>query len=307
MRVLPCLAFAACLAGAPAAAAPAFRIALIGGVGYSEQNAPLDHETHLRRLLEDLNAQPVAFIVHNGDAGHPRELCQDDALLRRHAQLQAVQRPLIFTPGDNEWFACRDERDARLARVREVFFATDKSLGQLPMTLARQSAESGAYAKYSENARWQLGDVTFFTIHLVGGGNNAGRPEAIERDRANRAWITASFAAAKAAGSKAVMLFTRANVFPNGGVGIGYTENFFEVLFSETVKFGAPVVLVHGDGNKFLIDKPFTDNRERVLETFTRVQTFGTPDHHWIEAIVDYDNPNVFEFRARVVKANLAP
>ena len=290
-----------------AAAAPAFSIALIGGVGYSEQNAPLDHETHLRRLLADINAQPVAFVVHNGDAGHPQELCTDPALVRRHAQFAAMQRPLVFTPGDNEWFACRDERDNRLARVRELFFATDQSLGQPPMKMLRQSAEGGAFAKYSENARWQMGDVTFLTIHVVGGGNNGGRPEAVERDRANRAWMTASFAAAKAAGSRAVMLFTRANVFPNGGVGFGYTDQFFEVLFNETVKFGGPVVLVEGDDNRFLIDKPMRDSRERVLETFTRVQTFGTPDHHWIEAIVDYDNPNVFEFRARVVKANLAP
>ena len=42
-----------------------------------------------------------------------------------------------------------------------------------------------------------------------------------------------------------------------------------------------------------------------ALENFTRVETFGTPYHHWVHVTVDANDPNVFTFRPRIVAANL--
>jgi hypothetical protein len=75
-------------------------------------------------------------------------------------------------------------------------------------------------------------------------------------------------------------------------------------LEQETVAFGKPVVLVHGDSHYFRIDKPLTRGGRR-LENFTRVETFGNPDVHWLRVTVDPNDPNVFTFRQQIVRNNL--
>jgi len=41
------------------------------------------------------------------------------------------------------------------------------------------------------------------------------------------------------------------------------------------------------------------------VEHFTRVETFGTPDSHWIRATIDPADPGVFRFDPMLVPANL--
>ena len=41
------------------------------------------------------------------------------------------------------------------------------------------------------------------------------------------------------------------------------------------------------------------------IENFTRLETFGTPNHHWVEVSVDPNDPNVFSVRQRIVATNL--
>ena len=66
------------------------------------------------------------------------------------------------------------------------------------------------------------------------------------------------------------------------------------------------MVLVHGDSHYFRIDKPFLGSTSRRrLENFTRVETFGENDNHWLHVTVDPNNPNVFAFDQRIVTANL--
>ena len=75
---------------------------------------------------------------------------------------------------------------------------------------------------------------------------------------------------------------------------------------NSAIAFGKTVVLVHGDSHYFRIDKPL-GRRPNVaaIENFTRVETFGQPNHHWLHVTVDPDDPNVFTFRQRIVTANI--
>jgi hypothetical protein len=83
-------------------------------------------------------------------------------------------------------------------------------------------------------------------------------------------------------------------------------DDFLTAVEKETVAFGRPVVYVHGDSHIFRVDKPlFGSTSRRVIENFTRVETFGHPDAHWLRAIVDPEDPQVFSFRQEIVKANL--
>jgi hypothetical protein len=41
-----------------------------------------------------------------------------------------------------------------------------------------------------------------------------------------------------------------------------------------------------------------------VIKNFTRVETFGARNNHWVAANIDAKNPYVFSFRRRIVAAN---
>jgi hypothetical protein len=86
-------------------------------------------------------------------------------------------------------------------------------------------------------------------------------------------------------------------------------------LRDETIAFGKPVVLVHGDSHYFMIDKPLLDSQGRRVENFTRVERYGdhtfsahpewdTNDVHWVKALVDPQSRDVFAFQPQVVPAN---
>jgi hypothetical protein len=309
------LALAAC-ASAPREGD--FSFGLIGDLGYTPAQQPL-----VDNVFAALNAEPLAFVVHDGDLGSPRNgSCSNELWARRLAQFRGSVHPLIYTPGDNEWTDCHAAEGApgfdpleRLAALRATFFATDRSLGERTIALTRQRG-------YPENARWEMGGVTFVTLHVVGSNNNRGRTpdgdaEFAARDAADLAWLREGFAAARA--SRALMIIQQANIFPQFPPFPGGTEQqpsgfaaLRGALEAHARAYGKPVVLVHGDSHYFRVDKPLGLQPARggggipSLENFTRVETFGAPAHHWVEVRVRGDDPNVFTFRPRIVDPNIA-
>jgi hypothetical protein len=71
------------------------------------------------------------------------------------------------------------------------------------------------------------------------------------------------------------------------------------------IKFPGQVVLVNGDSHFLQINKPLTDAAGNTIENFTRVQTFGSNQNHWVSATVDARDPQVFSFHQHVVAANV--
>ena len=302
----------------------AFTFALIGDLGYVPSEEPL-----LENVLTELSKDTaLSFVVHVGDLSSPRYGCTDDMQARRLAQFNALPHPLIYTPGDNEWTDCHEGPNVagldpleRLTKLRTVFFRGEQSLGKRTMPLLRQSQDRD-FAKYSENARWDVGGVTFVTLHVTGSNNGLGRSpegdaEFAERNKANTTWLQQGFAHAKADNSRAVMVLQQANMFPEmppfsgkPGSPSGFAD-LRMLLEQEATAFQRPVVLVNGDSHYFRIDNPFRKNASPgqrpppSLENFLRVETFGTPNHHWLHVTVDPNDPNVFAFRPRIVAANV--
>jgi hypothetical protein len=141
------------------------------------------------------------------------------------------------------------------------------------------------------------------------------------------AWLRQAFDLAKRNANKAIMIITQANPrfettwppvhqqryllsglalkSPEKRRATGY-DDFLSTLEKETLAFGKPVVLVHGDTHVFRIDQPLFGSTSRwIIENFTRVETFGYPNSHWVRAIVDPDDRNVFSFRPEIVRKNL--
>ena len=332
MKKIPSICAVACsamlLTCTPALSqGPAVTFGLIGDLGYGPAEEPL-----LQNVLDDLNRNDLAFVVHVGDLSSAAFACTDELLARRHAQFDASAHPLVYTPGDNDWADCHDRKGVkggnpleRIAHVRRLFFAGEASLGRRTMSLIRQGESSDpVLRKYRENARWTAGGVTFLTMHVPGSNNGLGRDlagdaEYAERNAANLAWLAQGFAAARADGSRGIMILQQANIFPAHPPTAeapekdpnGFTD-IRTLLQKETIAFGRPVVLVHGDSHFFRIDKPlppFVEGTRRPppsIENFTRLETFGSPNHHWVEVRIDPADPNVFVIRPRIVPANVA-
>jgi hypothetical protein len=285
-----------------------YEIALIGDAPY----APLE-ERQYPNVIADINRSKAAFVVHDGDIQSSATPCRDELVLERRSLYQTFRIPFVFVPGDNEWTDCHrtgSEPLARLAKLRELFFATDFSLGQSVLKLERQS-QSPHYATYRENVRWSYGPVLYVGLHLVGSNNNLGRTPEMDqefkaRNQANLDWLKSSFALAKQQQRSGIMLIMQANPgfeLPREQR-TGFND-FLAALLPEVTQFAKPVVLVHGDSHYFRIDKPLVDGRKQRVMNFTRVETFGPPDMHWVRATVDPSDPNLFKFEPMVVKANV--
>ncbi|WP_404789120.1 hypothetical protein [Altericista sp. CCNU0014] len=285
-----------------------FEIALIGDAPYSALE-----ERQYPNVVADINRSKSAFVIHDGDIQSSASPCTDELTLSRRSLYQTFRIPFVLVPGDNEWTDChRTGGDplARLAKLRELFFATDYSLGQTVLKLERQS-QSPKSATYRENVRWGYGSVLFVGLHLVGSNNNFGRTPEMDRefkarDRANLDWLKSSFALARQQQRSGIMLVMQANPgfeLPREQR-TGFND-FLDALLPEAIAFAKPVALVHGDSHYFRIDKPLVGPRNQRVMNFTRVETFGPPDMHWVRATIDPTDPNLFEFEPVTVKANI--
>src|SRR5262249_5453812 len=159
-----------------------FEIGIVGDLPYTAAD-----EAKMPALIDDVNKADLAFVLHVGDmqadgAGYVSGAlpCADATLSSRKAQIETIRHPVILTPGDNDWSDCHRavpkgfDPSERLAKLREMFFQGNDSLGQRRLPLLRQSADP-RYAKFRENARWEYGGGLFMTLPIVGDNNNLGR------------------------------------------------------------------------------------------------------------------------------------
>ena len=177
-----------------------------------------------------------------------------------------------------------------------------------------------------------MGGVTFVTLHIVGSNDNFGRTpemdaEHRERKAANIAWLRNAFSEAKASNSRGLALLTQANpnfenYWPTGQKNTylrmipgtrapekveatGYDE-YIQTLAEEMETYTWPTVFLHGDTHRFRVDQPlFSAKNSRRFDNFTRVETFGSPNTHWIRVTVDPADAQVFSFKAELIAENV--
>lgn len=291
-----------------------FEFALIGDLLYNAEEV-----AKFPSLIEDINQEKLAFIVHDGDIKSGSSLCTDEVFENRYELFQTFAHPFVYIFGDNEWTDCHRANNGgydpleRLEKLRFIFTQGDQSLGERTLLLERQSNDP-QYIKFRENVRWIYGKVVFVGLNVPGSNNNFGRtPEAdaeyVERNAANLVWLRQAFALAAQEKSRGIMIIIQANPgfeLPSTDPNRTGFNDFLSALEQETLALKKPVILVHGDSHNFQINKPlFGSISRRRIENFTRVETFGTPDVHWIRGSVDPKDPNLFGFRQEIVEKNL--
>jgi len=177
-----------------------YAIGLWGDVPYSQ----LQQDTGIPNLIADMNSAQIQFTVNDGDwkagngttANPPSSNCDDALYARALGWLNSLERPAMFTPGDNDWTDCdRTSNGAfnsleRLDHERAVFFATNQSLGKKTLTQEVQTDltclgyVSGGLptnnpsptvttpAACVENRRWEFKGVMYATVNVQGTCNN---------------------------------------------------------------------------------------------------------------------------------------
>ncbi|MBI3896979.1 MAG: hypothetical protein HY308_01635 [Gammaproteobacteria bacterium] len=310
-----------------------FSFALWGDLPYAKSN----DETKIAALVASMNAQHLAFTAFDGDTKDGSSLCTDDAIgAQASARLDQLAAPTIYVPSDNEWTDCHRINNGgynaleRLSYIRANLFNSPTSFGQKKITLDHQGPLGGAY---SENTRWIRANIVFVGLNVPGSNNNkvndgacvssksvrtqadcdADNAEYAERNARNIAWLQEAFAIAKQRHSPGLMIVMQADPgfdLPeteavnerNSAEVNGYTD-FLNAVIAQTQSFDGQVVLAHGDTHFFKIDKPLIQQAE-LVKNFTRVETFGSPNAHWVKVTVAPKSRNVFHFEPVIVPEN---
>jgi hypothetical protein len=302
-----------CLAlGVPGiASAQTYEFVVFGDMPYvTDEGQRAFYLPRYHKLLEALDRTNAEFIVHVGDFT-TGPFCGDSTVDLRYREFQAVQKPFIFTFGDNDWTDCaRGGFDPleRLEKLRQTFTADDYTLGWKKLRLTRQSADP-RFARYRENVRWTMGEEMYVALNLPGSFNNWGRDaqrpsaEYAARNPANLEFLRATFSLAARDNKRGVAIFIQANPglnslpFERDSTMTRGFDDFLKEVQRLTVEFGKPVVLFHGDTHYFRIDKPLVNVEGHVIPNFTRVETFGHPNYYWVNVKVDPADPDLFTFR----------
>ena len=288
------------------------QFALIGDNPYQDYNFP-----KYERMIDDINSRNLDWVVHVGDMKDGGSDCADENLQAIHRINQRFELPFLVTPGDNDWFDCAREsaggydRRERLARLREIFYSNDPGLEVM------RQADSGLRSGYVENLLWVKDEVVYGTVHMVGiTGEEGGIDIHNEVMAAGVEWLEEIFAKARHVGAKGIFLATQADLYPltaepNLVRAVcprcpwvrPYYETFHQALLQNLRSFDNPVVLAVGDTHIFRVDKPLYDNK-KLVEHFTRVETFGEDQVHWVRVLVDKGSREVFSFHQEIIPEN---
>jgi len=204
----------------------------------------------LERLIDDINAQPLAFVVHVGDIGSSARACSDEWLLARKAQFARIRHRFVLLPGDNEWSNCKNPLE-RLRRWRAVFCDTPR--------------------EFCEHQRWESGGWIFVALNVPGHDNNVRHPE--HAGRMSAVLSDLDDAAALARSKLGLVVLMQANPFLPRGFGplLGKLEKL-------ALQRAGKVVLIHGDTHVYRQDEP--------LPGLRRIEVWGSPIVSWLRASI---------------------
>lgn len=326
------LIFSMLLYTAFASSAADFSFALWGDMPYGKNN----DARQTQAVIDSINASDVAFSIFDGDFKDGSSTCHDALYTQTFNTFNAMHKPLVYVPGDNEWTDCHRTNNGgfnaieRLTLIRRTFFGSSESLGQKKIQLAQQGKVGD---QFSENTRFEHKGVVFVGMNVPGSNNNlvmspkecthkssrtkadcdAANAEFIERDNANIEWLKTAFTTAKSKSARGLVVVIQANpgfdlseTWPLDESTLpeysGY-RHWMSALVEQTENFSGQVLLVHGDDHFFKIDKPLYSPM-RLLKNFTRVQTFGSPSNHWIKVKVDDSQPDLFTLKPVIVDSN---
>ncbi|MGO4956922.1 hypothetical protein ACTQ49_06580 [Luteococcus sp. Sow4_B9] len=251
-----------------------YSFAVIGDVPYGQ--AQVDA---FPQWVDQINASKPAMTFHVGDIKNGSTRCDDDYYAMVRAQFDRFEKPLIYTPGDNEWTDCHRANNGaynpleRLDHTRETFFPKPgRTLGQKPMTVRSQ-----AHRGVPENVQLRQQGVSFSVIHVVGSNDDLkpwsgiGMTEptaeqiADQRSRMESAIVQVkqTYREATRRNDRAVVVLLQADMFdPTYAVPWENNSAFqplVQTLVDESNKFRGESYVIDGDSHVYTVDQPLAE------------------------------------------------
>jgi hypothetical protein len=337
--LLAAAALAAAIAVAAAAAAPGGRggtltLAVYGDSPYLDKNFPaLPHAEFdaTSAFIDTINADTsIQEVVHVGDIHSGSEPCTSAYDQSIYDKWTAFQRPLIYTPGDNEWSDCTktneepgsDNADPtthpdlpleNLALIRQIFFADPGlTLGRHPMHVITQAQaydrDNPADAQYVENVMWEQGKTIFVTINVPGGSNNDidpwyashkipaspdQQPVMSQRTGADMRWLNAAFRKAERTGAQNVVIIGQADMWDTADAPSHQTnyEPIVATIAENALFFKKPVLFLNGDSHLYRSDDPLQQSAPCLDEETSGAAVTACTKDAWKQHPF-YDVPN---------------
>jgi hypothetical protein len=242
----------------------------MGDAPYSEQQAG-----RLDRLIDDLNREELAFVVHIGDITSGQGPCNNEWFDDRKAQFASIRHPFVLLPGDNDWTDCHRTGYApldRLAYWRKLFCTREPRL--------RLEVQRG---EYCEHVRWQAGATLWVALNVQGSNDNLGRDAAMDaehfaRRKAVLAWVDDAERVFRQRKLRRIVLLMQANPFEKPRRG----ADGFATLLERVQKLAADnpgaLILVNGDSHQYRDDEPLPGVR--------RIEPWGSPLVSWLRGSV---------------------
>jgi hypothetical protein len=295
-------------ASAPTTSGGAFSIGLWGDTPYSPAES-----IAVPKVVDQVNASDVDFTVFVGDI-QGGDRCVNQLYTAAIDTFNSFDKPMVYTPGDNEWTDCHattGDPIERLAYIRQTMFSTNRSFGRKTLSVEQQP-------QYPENARWTAHSIVFVTLDVPGSDNNhiadpdadeqntprtaadrrAAEAEYLARDQADRDWLHQTFEAATRAGAPAVVVAMQADpAFDVTGPtrsarSLDGFDRLLAAFAAEAKAFAKPVVILHGDSHRFRTDHPLLDpDTGQPVPNVTRVESFGSPSVGWVKVTLDTADP----------------
>lgn len=248
-------------------------------------------------FIDTINSDStVQEVVHVGDIHSGSEPCTVAYDQSVYGLWTAFQKPLIYTPGDNEWSDCTKVKEEpgsdfdniatnpdmpldQLVVVRNIFFANAGwTLGQQPMHVISQAnafdPANPADAQYVENVMWEQSKTVFVTVNVPGGSNNDIDPwyakthttpwnthqqtEMDQRTAADVRWLNQAFAVAEADDAHGVVIIGQADMWDTAE-SLSHQTNYEPIIAamaSNAAAYKKPVLYLNGDSHVYRSDNP---------------------------------------------------
>ena len=192
----------------------------------------------LPQQISDLPGD-AEFVIHLGDIKRGLPLCNEAVYQKVAGMLSKSAAPVFIIPGDNEWNDCLLP-DQAWKYWDKYFMRFDR---RWPHNL-----EVSRHEIRNENFAFVKNNVLFIGLNIVGGRVHD-RQEWKLRHAVGLDWVKSNLQRSGKDISSLVLLGHAKPAMNH--------QDFFDPLNTVAADFGKPVLYLHGDGHKWIYDRPF--------------------------------------------------
>lgn len=185
--------------------------------------------------------QDAEFVIHVGDIKGGKPPCHEAVYVKVAGMLAKARPPVFIIPGDNEWNDCVDPNPAQAWKYWDKHFMRFDLRWKHDLPVARQM-------KREENFAFVKNGVLFVGINIVGGRVHDSAEWKL-RHAACLTWLRSNLAKF---GDDVSSLVIFGHALP-----AAKHQDFFKPFNKDAQTFQKPILYLHGDGHKWIHDRPF--------------------------------------------------